>query len=324
MGRIGIDLVPEHDQVGKALESVCSFRRMLGGTPGNISVGASRLGLAVAVISRIGKDYFGAYILKTLKEEGIEISQIKSDSSKLTGLVIIGVNPPDDFPHVFYRDNCADMNLHPEDLDPQTIGEYKALLITGTGLSQEIMRSTTHSAIEIAKQKRTAIVLDIDYRPNLWGLTEKGEGEIRYVKSDKVTKELRNILKDMALIVGTEEEIHIASGIEDTEKAVCEIRGLSNATVVVKLGIKGCKVYPPDSEPIYVKAFNSDVLNLMGAGDAFMAGFLHQWLNSKDLERCAIYGNANSAINISRIGCAPAMATLSELKHFLNHNNYTV
>ncbi len=175
-----------------------------------------------------------------------------------------------------------------------------------------------------AKRHGTRIVLDIDYRPVLWGLTSPGLGERRFVASGEVTAHLQSIIAGCDLVVGTEEEIHIAGGSTDTLEALARLRAQTAATLVVKRGEQGCVVFEgaiPDSMAggVTGPGFPVEVFNVLGAGDAFMAGFLRGWLHGEPLERCCAWANACGAIVVSRHGCAPAMASWDELQYFLSH-----
>ena len=177
-----------------------------------------------------------------------------------------------------------------------------------------------------AREAGTRIVLDIDYRPVLWGLTGPGLGEQRFVASDRVSTHLQTVIAECDLIVGTEEEIHIAGGATDTLLALCALRALTAATLVLKRGPMGCVVFPgaiPDAleRGVVGPGFPVEVYNILGAGDAFMAGFLRGWLRDEPLERCAAYANACGALVVSRHGCAPAIPSWEELAHFLAHGS---
>ncbi len=205
MGRVAVDFYAE--QVGSPLDKAQSFRKYLGGCAGNISVGTSRLGLKSAMFSCIGQDDLGLFLKNTSANEGVDTRLLVTKGNHLTGLVILGIDPPDRFPLIFYRENCADMQIQPEDVDQDFFSQAKALLITGTGFSTDSMQKSTLRALEAAKSVGTAVILDIDYRPVLWGLTNPGDGESRYAESSSVTEKMQVLLPYLDLIVGTEEEI---------------------------------------------------------------------------------------------------------------------
>ena len=324
MGRVAVDLYAE--QVHSPLEDAQSFRKYLGGCAGNTAVGTSRLGLKSAMFSCVGTDDMGVYLRNTLEKEGVDTSFLRDTPNHLTALVLLGVNPPERFPLIFYRENCADMQIQPEDADPEIFRQAKALLITGTGLSTPAMCTATRQAVKVAKESGCAVILDIDYRPVLWGLTDAGDGETRFVVSKEVTREIQPFLADLDLIVGTEEEVQICAGksvadnAETPESCLPIIRQRSSATVVLKRGADGCEVYSPDSnKPISARSFQIEVLNVLGAGDAFLSGFLRGWLRKESLETCALYGNACGALVVTRHGCSPAAPSFAEIEHFIRH-----
>ena len=318
MGRVAVDLYAE--QIHSPLENAQSFRKYLGGCAGNISVGTSRLGLKSAMFSCTGTDAMGKFLRQQLHHEGVDTTLLRDTSEHLTALVLLGVSPPDRFPLIFYRENCADMQIRPEDADPAFLRKAKALLFTGTCLSSHSMKVATQAAVKTAKEQGCAVILDIDYRPVLWGLTAAGDGESRFVASEAVTKELQPLLKDLDLIIGTEEEVMIAGGTETLEDALQVIRDSSNATVVLKRGEKGCEVFEPGSQRSRTaRPFPIKVLNILGAGDAFAAGFLRGWLHGETLETCALWGNANGALTVTRHGCAPSMASFEELQYLIEN-----
>ena len=325
MGRVAVDFYAE--QVHSPLEDAQSFRKYLGGCAGNTAVGTARLGMKSAMFSCVGTDDMGVYLRNTLEKEGVDTSLLRDTPNHLTALVLLGVNPPERFPLIFYRENCADMQIQPEDAEPKIFRQAKALLITGTGLSTPAMRATTRQAVKVAKESGCAVILDIDYRPVLWGLTDAGDGETRFVASEEVTREIQPFLADLDLIVGTEEEVQICAGksvaddsAETLESCLSAIRQQSSATVVLKRGADGCEVYSPDSDkPISARSFQIELLNVLGAGDAFMSGFLRGWLRKESLETCALYGNACGALVVTRHGCSPAAPSFAEIEHFIRH-----
>jgi 5-dehydro-2-deoxygluconokinase len=220
------------------------------------------------------------------------------------------------------------MAISPNDFDAAFIASSKALLISGTHLSQPLTYDSCTRAMAMAKAAGTRVVLDIDYRPVLWGLTSPGMGEQRFVPSGEVSAHLQTVIGQCDLVVGTEEEIHIAGGSTDTLAALRRLRELTAGTLVVKRGPMGCVVFEgaiPDSleKGLQGPGFPVDVFNVLGAGDAFMSGFLRGWIPGEPLERCCAYANACGALVVSRHGCAPAMASWEELQFFLKHGSAT-
>jgi len=324
VGRAAVDLYGE--QIGGRLEDMQSFAKYLGGSPANTAVGSSRLGLRCAMLSRVGDEHNGRFVREALAAEGVDVSQLRTDPTRLTALVFLGIRDRETFPLVFYRDHCADMGLCIDDVDPQFIASAHALLISGTHLSQPGTRAACLAAMRAARAAGTRVVLDIDYRPVLWGLTAPGLGEQRYVKSDPVSESLQGILHLCDLIVGTEEEIHIAGGDTDNLAALRRIREVSAALIVMKRGPMGCVAFEGDipariDDGVAGPGFPVDVFNVLGAGDAFMAGLLRGWVRDEPLADALRYANACGAIVVSRHGCAPAMASWVELTYFLRHGS---
>jgi 5-dehydro-2-deoxygluconokinase len=204
-----------------------------------------------------------------------------------------------------------------EDFDAAFVGSAKALLVSGTHVSQP----KTAEACLVAIKQAEKFVFDIDYRPVLWGLTSPGMGEQRFVASKHVTKKLHEVIPLADLVIGTEEEFHIAGGCEDTDEALRRIQKISKATLVVKRGPLGCSVHQ-ESSSFHQQGFPVEVFNILGAGDGFAAGFLSGWLRGKPLEECARRANACGALVVSRHGCAPAMPSGAELELFLSRSDW--
>ncbi|MEO5694091.1 MAG: 5-dehydro-2-deoxygluconokinase [Usitatibacter sp.] len=322
MGRAAVDLYGE--QIGTPLEDVSTFARYLGGSPANTAVGASRLGLKVAMVTRVGDEQNGRFVRATFAREGVDVSQVTTDPQRLTALVFLAIRDRHDFPHVFYRDNCADMAINAHDIDAEFIAGCAGLLLSGTHLSRETTRAACERAVTAARAAGRRVILDIDYRPVLWGLARPGEGAERYAASDAATSRISSFLPHCDLVVGTEEEFRIAGGSGNIVTALRTVRARTQALLVLKMGPRGCITFdgpiPASIESgKHAPGFPVEVFNVLGAGDAFMAGFLRGWLRGEPTERCCEYANACGAIVVSRHGCAPAMPTAIELQHFLSH-----
>src|SRR6266568_2405139 len=280
LGRFAVDFYAQ--QIGARLEDVTSFAKYLGGSSANTAFGCARLGLKAGLISRVGDDALGGFLLETIAREGCDVSHVSTDPARLTGAVVLGIKDRDTFPLIFLRENCADMAIAEADVEEAYIATARALLITGTHLSTEYINRISSLALERARKNDVRTVLDIDYRPVLWGLTKRGDGETRYV------------------------------------------RAVTRATLVVKRGPLGCAVIDGAIPRSLDEAFNGrgvevEVLNVLGAGDAFSAGFLSGWVRGEDYDACSRYANACGALVVSRHGCAPAMPTRVELDYYLAH-----
>ena len=217
------------------------------------------------------------------------------------------------------------MALTPDDIHEDYIASSKALAITGTHLSHPNTRAAVIKALKLAQKHGLRRALDIDYRPVLWGLTSLGDGETRFISSEKVTQELQEVLHHFDLIVGTEEEFHIAGGSSNTLEALAKVREHSQATLVCKRGAQGCSVFEGDIPTSWdnVKLYSGvrvEVMNVLGAGDAFMSGLLRGYLNDEGWDKACRYANACGALVVSRHGCAPAMPTRQELDDYLKRD----
>jgi 5-dehydro-2-deoxygluconokinase len=321
LGRAAVDLYGQ--QVGGRLEDMQSFSKYLGGSSGNLAAGLARLGVKSAMLTRVGDEQMGRFVREQLAQEGVDVTQVKTDPERLTGLVILGIGRADDIPHIFFRERCADMGLCDEDVDPEFIADSRMLAITGTHLSTDTTRAAVEKAVAAAKHAGTRVVLDIDYRPVLWGLARAGEGASRFAESEEITAILQRVLPDCDLIVGTEEEIAIAGGHSDATRALNAIRDLSDASIVLKRGASGCCIFESGhiasvDDGIVAGGVEVEVFNTVGAGDAFLAGFLYGVLNGLGAADSGALGNACGALVVSRHGCTPAMPSRVELDAWLS------
>jgi 5-dehydro-2-deoxygluconokinase len=320
IGRSSVDLYGV--QTGGRLEDMRSFNKYIGGSPTNIACGTARLGLKSAVITGVGDESMGRFIREELAREGVDTRGVKTDPERLTALVLLGIRDQDQFPLIFYRENCADMGLTVDDIDPGFITQARAVVATGTHLSHPQVEAATLKALEIARTAGMQTALDIDYRPNLWGVAGHGDGESRFVASDKVTAKLQSTLHLFDLIVGTEEEFHIAGGSTDTVAALRAVRAVSGATLVCKRGAAGAVAFTgaiPDRLDAgeIGPGFGIEVFNVLGAGDGFMSGLLKGWLDDENWPTALKYANACGAFAVSRHGCTPAYPSWDELQFFL-------
>jgi len=324
IGRASVDLYGQ--QIGSRLEDITSFAKSVGGCPANIAVGTARLGLRSALLTRVGGEQMGRFIREQLVREGVCDAALKTDPERLTALVLLSVEEEGVSPMIFVRTDCADMALEPEDVNEAFVASARSVVVTGTHFSRPNTAAAQRKAMRIMKENGGKVVFDIDYRPNLWGLAGHAEGFGRYVKSDRVSAEMKAVLPDCDLIVGTEEEVLIASGESELLQALKTIRTLSSATIVLKRGAMGCIVYdgpiPDDLEDGVVgQGFAIEVYNVLGAGDAFMSGFLRGWLGGESLATSATWANACGAFAVSRLLCAPEYPTFEELRYFLEHGS---
>jgi 5-dehydro-2-deoxygluconokinase len=321
VGRSSIDLYA--NDVGAPFVEIKSFAAYVGGCPTNISVGTRRLGLRSAVLTAVGQDPVGDFILHFLEQEGVETRFIPRKPGHRTSAVILGIEPPDRFPLVYYRDNCADIELTIDDALAAPVAQSRALLISGTALSKEPSRSATIFAAEQAKGAGVPVFLDIDFRPDQWH-DPRAFGVV-----------VRSTLRLVDIVLGTEDEVkaavltsreqvsvtasqvsdaHIAG---DVERAVATLLAHGPQALVMKRGSHGARVHLAGGAIIDAPGFPVEVYNILGAGDAFGSGFLYGYLHGWDWYQSARMGNACGAIVVTRHGCANFMPYEQEALDFV-------
>ena len=321
MGRSSIDLYA--NDIGAPFPEIKSFAAYVGGCPTNISVGTRRLGLRSVLLTAVGEDPVGDFLLHFLEQEGVVKDFISRKKGHRTSAVILGIEPPDKFPLVYYRDNCADIELTFADVIAAPIAESRLLLISGTGLSREPSRSATIFAAERANACGTKVVLDLDFRPDQW----------HDARAFGVT--VRSVLRLTDLVIGTADEVKagalsedLAVSVEhsqvsgarvsgDVSEAVALILGAGPEALALKRGGEGTTVYVKGGEQIEAATFPVEVHNVLGAGDAFASGFLYGYLKGWDWHRAARMGNACGAIVVTRHGCANFMPYEQEALSFV-------
>jgi 5-dehydro-2-deoxygluconokinase len=326
MGRSSIDLYSQ--DIGAPFEAITGFAAYVGGCPTNISVGAQRLGLRAALLTAVGDDPVGTFILAFLDREGVTTRYIPRKPGHRSSAVLLGIQPPDRFPLVYYRDNCADIELTIDDVLAAPIAASRALLITGTGLSKEPSRSATLFAAEQARAAGATVVLDIDFRPDQWA----------DARAFGVT--LRAVLRLVDIVLGTEDEINAAMLTDpaqvrlthsqvsdarvggDVDAAIAALLALGPRALLQKRGAAGARVHlagtpgePPTRQD--VPGFPVEVVNILGAGDAFAAGFLYGHVQGWDWPRAVRLANACGAILVTQPGCANFMPTHDEVTRFI-------
>jgi 5-dehydro-2-deoxygluconokinase len=320
MGRSSIDLYSNDS--GAPFVDIESFGAFVGGCPTNIAVGTRRLGLKSALLTAVGEDPVGDFVVNFLEREGVETRFIPRKPGRRTSAVVLGIEPPDRFPLVFYRENCADLGLTMDDVDQLPLEQATALLVSGTGLSDDPSRTATYYAAERAHALGANVVLDVDFRADQWP-DARAYGVA-----------VRRLLPLVELAIGTEEELIAAAlddalvRVPDSQVSSPEVTGdllraidvfLTHGVdaVVVKRGADGATVYDGNASPHTAPPFPVEVENVLGAGDAFASGFLYAWMEGLDWEECVAFGNACGAIVVTRQGCANFMPTLDEVRELM-------
>ncbi len=326
LGRSSIDLYS--NDIGSSFVDIGSFGAYIGGSPLNIAVGAQRLGLRTALLTGVGADKTGEFILERLRREGVETRFIGVKAGSRSSAVILGIEPPDKFPITFYRENAADIQLSIDDVLNAPIAASRALEISASAFAKEPSRSAALLALEVARGAGATVYLDLDFRADQW----------HDPRAYGVT--VRGALGSVDVAIGTEEEINAALlrnssdiTISHSQITAPEIRGDTdaniaalleklpmNAALVVKRGARGSSVYVKDAgrlEVIDAAGFPVDVLSILGAGDAFAAGLIYARAQGWDWRKSARMGNACGAIVVTRIGCADFTPYLEEAMEFI-------
>jgi len=324
MGRSSIDLYS--NDIGSPFADITSFAAYVGGSPTNVSVGGRRLGLKTALLTGLGEDPVGEFILKFLQKEGVETRFISHKPGKRTSAVVLGIEPPDSFPLVYYRDNCADIALTIDDVLGAPVADSRVFQFAGTNLSREPSRSATLFAAELARQAGTKVVLDIDFRPDQWH-DPRAFGVV-----------VRSALRLVDIVIGTEDEINAVmltdvshmertDSVSDTQvrgdvdRAIRRMLAMGPEALLQKKGRSGVCVHLVDQqgkiEQIDAPGYPVEVANILGAGDAFDAGFLYGYVNGLGWYKSARMGNACGAIVVTKHGCANFMPTCEEVMAFV-------
>ncbi|GAB4170785.1 MAG: hypothetical protein Fur005_32430 [Roseiflexaceae bacterium] len=331
MGRSSIDLYSA--DIGAPFEEISSFSAFVGGCPTNISVGARRLGLSTALLTAVGADKVGDFILHFLAKEGVDTSPTPRKPGHRTSAVVLGIEPPDRFPLTYYRDNCADIELTIDDVLATPIAAAKALLISGTGLSREPSRSATMFAAETARAAGVPVVLDIDFRPDQWhdprafGVTLRAAMRLVDVVLGTDDEINAAMLTDPAQVKLTHSQISDARVAGNVDQAIETILKMGTQVLVHKRGAAGSRVHvrrATSIERLDAPGFPVDVVNILGAGDAFASGLLYGMVRGWDWVKAARLGNACGAIVVTRHACANAMPTMAEIEEFVAARSETL
>lgn len=307
MGRVSVDLYPE--QIGATLAQVKTFAKSLGGSATNVAVAAARLGHRAAVITKVGDDGFGPYIREALEEFGVDARWVGTDPTLRTPIVFCEIHPPDDFPLLFYREPKApDMNLGIEDLDLDAVTAARLFWTTGTGLSDEPSRGSTLAALDARSNVPGGITVhDLDYRPTLWR------------SKDDARRYNQEALRHATVTVGNQDEVEMAVGSRDPHGASAALLELGVELAIVKQGPRGVLARTADGV-VEVPPIEVEVVNGLGAGDAFGGALCHALISGWDPERTIRYANAAGAIVASRLACADDMPTREEVENLLERS----
>ena len=300
LGRVGVDLYPE--QIGVPLARVRTFAKSLGGSATNVAVAVARLGHRAAVVTKVGDDGFGLYVREALSEFGVDTRWVGTHPTLRTPVVFCEIYPPDRFPILFYRQPKApDLELDVADLDLGAIARAPIIWTTGTGLSAEPSRGATLRALDAAGG---TAVHDLDHRAAFWGSTEEA------------SRWARQAIARAQVVLGNVDEVEMAVGLRDPDRAAEAILALGPKLVIVKRGTDGVLARTVQAR-VEVAPVPVDVLCGLGAGDAFGGALCHGMLEGWELPRTMAFANAAGALVASRLACADAMPTRGEVDALL-------
>ena len=320
-GRSSIDLYSNN--IGSPFEEIKEFGAFVGGSPLNIAVGTKRLGLNSALLTAVGNDMVGKFLINFLKKEGVETAFIPVKDNARTSAVVLGIEPPDNFPLVYYRDNCADSKIDIDDVIKADIANSGLLEVSATALNVEPSRSAAFFAAEQAVANDVPVLVDLDFRADQWhdprsfGITTRAF--LNNCKMAIGTEEeiLATMLKDPSQIKIKNQQISAPEITGNIDEAIKEILNTGIETLIVKRGDKGSSVFLKDGTVTQVPGFDVEVINVLGAGDAFASGFIYGVLQEWDWYKCCRLGNACGAILVTKHGCANFNPTYKEVMSFI-------
>ncbi|MCG8352531.1 MAG: 5-dehydro-2-deoxygluconokinase [Chloroflexales bacterium] len=325
MGRVGMDLFAQN--VGAAFEDVTGFETAVGGSPVNIAIGTSRLGLNSAAFTAVGEDRVGDFVLRYLQNEGVATDYIPRKPNCRTGLAMVSIQPPDQFPLVFYRDNPADTYLTIDDAAALPLTNSRAVQISGTALSRGSCRDAMLFVAEQCRALHVTTFMDLDLRPDQW------------THPRAFGLNVRTVLRHLDVVIGTEEEFYallaedpapVWQGDNVTEAQIEEMEELLQTlladsqgpeALVLKRGPRGVSIFTKTSDVVDAAGFAVEVLNTVGAGDAFASGFIYGYLKGWDWYKSGRMGNACGALAVTRHGCATALPTEQQALNFIEERS---
>jgi 5-dehydro-2-deoxygluconokinase len=321
IGRVSMDLFAQN--IGAPFEEITGFDTSVGGSPTNIAIGCSRLGLQAALLTAVGDDMVGRLVVHRLRKEGVDTSYIPVKPGAQTGLAIVGVQPPDRFPLTFYRLNAADVQLTIEDADAVPLNACRTVLLSGTALARGSCRDAIYYVAAEANRHGVTTVMDLDLRRDQWG------HPLAFGLA------VRSLLSDLSVIIGTEEEFYalwgsdmdviaVGAALNDAQRAELDgtIASFLSAhakpeVLVVKCGGRGVRLFSQEHSGSLVPGFKVDVVNTVGAGDAFASGVLYGRAHGWNWLQSARFGNACGAIVVTRNGCSQALPYENEVLELL-------
>ena len=313
IGRLCIDL--NANEINRPMEETMTFTKYVGGSPANIAIGLANLGLKTSFIGKVANDQMGRFILDYLVHKNIDTSNIIVDQTNaVTGLAFTEIKSPNDCSILMYRDNVADLLLHPSEINEEVVSNAKALLISGTALASSPSREAVFLALDYAVKHGTRIIFDLDYRPYTW--KDQAETAVYY-----------NLAAEKCdIIIGTREEFDMMEKVlnvkHNDEQTASKWFAYKAELVVIKNGGDGSIAYSKDGSRTKSGVFRTDVLKTFGAGDSYASAFIYKLMQGSTVETAMKYGSASASIVISKHSCSDAMPTVDELEEKVNTGTY--
>ena len=306
IGRAGVDIYP--DPPGTKTENANNYVTHLGGSSANMGVQLTKYGGLCSLLTRVSNDALGKFVLNQLDHYGVKRNLIKLEDNESRNSFAIVESTVEDHQSIIYRHKAADLFLNKNDIENSNIQNYQCILITGTSLAAEPSRSAVLYALEIAKEKKIPVIMDIDYRPYTW-------------ESANIAKQIYNLAGDYCSgIIGNDDEFAVLSGSYEDGFNYAKKKSSNCDLVIYKMGEKGSITFANDEE-IVKGIFQVKPLKPTGAGDAFMGSLIGALLKNYDLQKSIEIGSAAAAIVVTKVGCAPAMPDLDEVLDFIKNNN---
>lgn len=313
IGRLCIDL--NANEINRPMEETMTFTKYVGGSPANITIGLANLGLTTSFIGKVANDQMGRFILSYLVQKNIDTSNIIVDQTNaVTGLAFTEIKSPSDCSILMYRDNVADLLLHPSEVKEEVVSNAKVLLISGTALASSPSREAVFLALDYAVKHGTRIIFDLDYRPYTW--RDQAETAVYY-----------NLAAEKCdIIIGTREEFDMMEKVlnvqHNDEQTASKWFAYKAELVVIKHGGDGSIAYSKDGNRSKSGIFRTDVLKTFGAGDSYASAFIYKLMQGSTVETAMKYGSASASIVISKHSCSDAMPTVDELEEKVNTGTY--
>lgn len=306
VGRACVDL--NAVEYNRPMEETMTFSKYVGGSPANIAIGASKLGLKCGFIGKIPDDQHGRFITDYMGKVGVDTSNFVLDTEgRKTGLAFTEILSPEECSILMYRDNVADLYLDPSEVNEEYIKEAKMLVVSGTGLAQSPSREAVLKAVSIARENQVKVVFELDYRPYTWKNAE--ETSIYYAL----------VAEQSDVVIGTRDEYNMLENVENGSNDVTVDYLFSHRPelLVIKHGVQGSYAYTKDGQTFATKAYKSNVLKTFGAGDSYAAAFIYALSQGKDIQTALQYGSASAAIVVSKHSSSEAMPTVEQIEQLM-------